>query len=236
MLGNNLLAFAVTLILSLLWLRLMDILAHRGVISSKVSRKIIHVGTGPIFVLCWLLFVNTFPARFYAAVIPLVITAQFVLVGLGFINDPAAVAAMSRSGNRREILKGPLFYGIVFVILTIVFWYESPVGIIALMILCGGDGLADIVGMRFGKVKLPWSKKKSWAGTAAVLVGGIIFSLAVLSVYLAAGKFPGLLIDYVPAVVIISFVCSLVESIPISNIDNITVPITAVILGLVMLG
>jgi phytol kinase len=235
MLGNNLLAFAVTLVLSLLWLRLMDFLAHRGVMSSKVSRKIIHVGTGPIFVLCWLLFVNTFPARFYAAVIPLAITAQFALVGLGIINDPAAVAAMSRSGDRREILKGPLFYGIVFVILTIVFWYDSPVGIIALMILCGGDGLADIIGMRFGKVKLPWSKKKSWAGSAAVLFGGMIFSLAVMIVFLAAGIFKGTLIDYLPAIAIISFVCSLVESIPVSNVDNITVPTAAVLLGLLLL-
>jgi len=236
MLGNNLLAFAVTLALSLLWLRLMDLLAHRGLISSKVSRKIIHVGTGPIFVLCWLLFVNTLAARFYAAVIPLAITAQFALVGLGIINDPAAVAAMSRSGDRIEILKGPLFYGIVFVILTIVFWYDSPVGIIALMILCGGDGLADIIGMRFGKVKLPWSKKKSWAGSAAVFLGGMIFSLAVMSVFLAAGKFKGTLIDYLPAVAIISLVCSLVESMPVSNVDNITVPTAAVLLGLLLLG
>lgn len=236
MLGNNLVAFAVTLLLSLLWLRFIDLLAHRRLISSQVSRKIIHIGTGPLFVLCWLLFVNTFPARFYAAVIPLAITAQFALVGLGIIDDPAAVAAMSRSGKRTEILKGPLFYGIVFVILTIGFWYDSPIGIIALMILCGGDGLAAIIGTRYGTAKLPWSRDKSWAGLAAVFLGGFVFSLVVLAVYLAAGKFPGSFIDYLQAAVIISFVCSLVESIPVSSIDNITVPTAAVIMGLLLLG
>src|SRR5512136_313268 len=109
MLHNNLLSLVITLALSLLWLRLNDLAAHRGWVSSQLSRKIIHIGTGPIFVLCWLLFDSSASSRFLAALIPLAITAQFALVGLGVIGDPAAVQAMSRTGDRREILKGPLF-------------------------------------------------------------------------------------------------------------------------------
>jgi len=50
---------------------------------------------------------------------------------------------MSRTGDRREILLVPLFYGIVFVVITLVYWKTSPIGKIALMILCGGDGYAE---------------------------------------------------------------------------------------------
>jgi phytol kinase len=143
--GNNLIALALTFAAALLWLRLNDFLAHRGTISGPLSRKIIHIGTGPIFVLCWLLFTNTPEARWLAALVPLSITIQFALVGTGVIKDQQSVSAMSRSGDRREILKGPLFYGIVFVIITLVYWISTPIGIIALMLLCGGDGLADVV-------------------------------------------------------------------------------------------
>ena len=42
------------------------------------------------------------------------------------MKDDAAVQAMTRRGNPREILRGPLFYGIMFVVLTIVYWKDSP--------------------------------------------------------------------------------------------------------------
>ena len=140
--GNNLAALGITFGMALGWLRLMDFFAARGWIESKLSRKIIHIGTGPIFALCWLLFDDSAQARWLAALVPFAITVQFALVGLGVIKDEAAVKAMSRTGKAVEILRGPLFYGIVFVLLTLIFWKNSTVGLAALMMLCGGDGVA----------------------------------------------------------------------------------------------
>ena len=105
MLSNNWLALIITFIAALSWLRLNDFAAHRNWISSDLSRKIIHIGTGPIFVLCWLLFNDSHSARYLAAVVPLAITLQFLLVGTGVIKDESAVKAMSRSGDPREILR-----------------------------------------------------------------------------------------------------------------------------------
>lgn len=106
MLNNNLITLALTVLIAVVWLRLNDFLAHRGWIFSTLSRKIIYIGTGFIFVLCWLLFKETASAPFIAAVVPLAITDQFALVGTGVIKDPSAVAALSRTGDRREILRG----------------------------------------------------------------------------------------------------------------------------------
>jgi len=191
MLKNNFFAFLLTLVISIVWLRSIDFAAQRGWLESKLSRKIIHIGTGPIFVLCWLLFQNTTSARFLAAIVPLIITFQFFLIGIGVIKDEASVLAMSRTGNRKEILYGPLFYGIIFVLLSIIYWYDSPVGIIALMVLCGGDGFAEIIGRRFGKSKIPWSKTKSWVGSLGMFTGGWSLSLIVISIFIAFGLFPG---------------------------------------------
>ena len=143
-LAQDIVATCLTFILSLLWLRLMDALAHRGVLSPQLSRKLIHIGTGPLFLICWHLFSLQPEARFFAALVPLAVTAQFAAVGLGVLPDPAAVQAMTRHGDRREILRGPLYYGVVFVAATLIFWRTVPAGVVALMLLCGGDDQEDI--------------------------------------------------------------------------------------------
>jgi phytol kinase len=230
-LNNNFLALIITFVIALTWLRLNDFTAARGWVSSDLSRKIIHMGTGPIFVLCWLLFKDTPSARYLAALVPLAITAQFFLVGSGILRDESAVKAMSRSGDRREILRGPLYYGIIFVVLTILFWKQSPNGMVALMLMCGGDGLAGILGPRLGNVKLPWSKSKSVVGSVAMFAGGFLFSFFILVVYVTAGYFPGSWLHYLPALLIIALVGTVVESLPLKDIDNITVTLAAVVLG-----
>jgi phytol kinase len=230
-LGNNLLALIVTFTVALAWLRLMDYAAHRGWVESRLSRKIIHIGTGPLFVVCWLLFTAAPSSRFLAALVPLSITIQFALVGLGRIKDQSAVDAMSRSGDRREILRGPLYYGIVFVVITVAYWLETPTGIIALMLVCGGDGLADVIGRRYGSRKLPWNHKKSWLGTAGFLTGGWLLTLLILAIFVAAGVFPGPTGSYLVSLTIITLAATLVESISPPDIDNLTITITAVLLG-----
>jgi len=230
-LKNDLIALVITFLLSLSWLRLNDFLAHKGWIDGPLSRKIIHMGTGPLFVVCWLLFQNNPSSRFLAALVPFAITMQFLFVGMGVIKDQSALDAMSRTGDRKEILRGPLYYGIVFVILTIFYWRDTPIGIIALMLLCGGDGLADVLGKKFPRARLPWSPQKTWIGSLSMFLGGWLFALIVLEIYIAASVFNGNLLDYLPAVTIISVVGAIIESLPFKDIDNISVPAAAVLLG-----
>jgi len=181
---NPFLAMIVTFAAALGWLRLMDFFAHQGWVESRLSRKIIHIGTGPIFVLCWLIFPDLWYSRWLAALVPFAITVQFALIGLGVMKDADSVKAMSRSGDPKEILRGPLYYGIMFVILTLIFWKDSPVGMTALMMLCGGDGIADMVGRRFKSPKLAHSPEKSVAGSLGVFVGGWVMTMFVLELFL----------------------------------------------------
>ena len=228
---NNWIALAITFAAALGFLRSMDFFAHRGWIDSRLSRKIIHIGTGPIYVLCWLLFDNEPAARWMAALVPFAITVQFALIGLGILKDEASVKALSRTGDPKEILRGPLYYGIVFVVMTLVFWKDSPTGIIALMLMCGGDGIADIVGRNIKSAKLPWSREKSVAGSLAVFVGGAGLALLIVAIYGNMGV-SGFSSDKILlAIAVISFGGMLVESLPFKDVDNLTITITAVILG-----
>lgn len=232
MLQNNWLALLVTFLLALLWLRLNDFAAQRGWVSSRMSRKFIHMGTGPLFVICWPLFTDTPTSPYLAALVPLTFTLQFALVGLGIMKDEASVQAMSRTGDRREILRGPLYYGIVFVLVTVIFWLRSPIGIVALMLMCGGDGLADILGSRYGRHNLPWARNKTWIGSLGMFLGGWIFSVLILMIFVGWDIFSGPLQSYLLSVTILAAVGMLVESLPFKDLDNISVTAAAILVGL----
>jgi len=225
-------AALITLAVAVLWLRIVDALAHRGLLESRLSRKIIHIGTGPLFVACWPLFTGEPAARWFAAAVPLIISLQFVAVGLGWMRDDAAVQAMTRTGDRREILRGPLYYGIAFVLVTLGWWRNSPVGILALMALCGGDGLADIVGRRLGRVKLPGFREKSWAGSAAMFLGSFVFGAAFVAWFNSFGAFSPALTSasILSGSFAASAIVTLIEAVSPRDIDNLL--IVAVILAL----
>jgi phytol kinase len=228
---NNYIALALTFAASLAFLRLMNFIAQRGWMDSRLSRKVIHVGTGPVFVSCWLLFNDVPSARWLAALVPFAITVQFALVGLGVMKDEGSVQAMSRTGDPKEILRGPLYYGIMFVVLTLVYWKDSPIGIIALMMMCGGDGIADIFGRRIASAKLPWSKDKSVAGTVSVFIGGFVFSALMIFIYVHAGVFAGTITNYLFPITAIALIGALVESLHYKDIDNISMTLASALVG-----
>lgn len=228
---NNYIALIITFVLSLIFLRSMDFIAQRGWLDSKLSRKVIHIGTGPLFVLCWFLFDDAPSARWLAALVPFTITVQFALIGFGVIKDEASVKAMSRTGDPREILRGPLYYGIMFVVLTLIYWKDSPIGIIALMMMCGGDGIADIAGRRIASPKLSWSRDKSMAGTLSVFLGGWVMSAVVIYIFVAAGAFTGAFINYLPPITGIALAGAAVESLHYKDIDNISMTLASALIG-----
>jgi phytol kinase len=170
-------------------------------------------------------------ARWLAVLVPLLITVQFVLVGTGIMKDDASVNAMTRTGNPREILRGPLFYGIMFVLLTVVYWKDSPIGITALMMMCGGDGIADVIGRRVNSPKLAWSGEKSVAGSLSVLIGGWLMTAFVLFIYISAGIFPAPFTAYLLPITWIALGATLTESLPFKDVDNITVTIVSAVIG-----
>ncbi|NPA27084.1 MAG: phosphatidate cytidylyltransferase [Chloroflexi bacterium] len=220
----NPLAMLVTFVVAAAWMGFNEALARRGWISSHTSRKLIHIGTGPLYVLTWLLYPDA-SGRFWAVWVPLLLTLRVAAVGLGLISSPAAVQAMSRTGRREELLRGPLFYGLAFVYFTLAHW-RTWEGILPLMMLCGGDGLADLVGRRWGRRKLPWSPRKSWAGSLGFLLGGWLTAMLVLAVYALAGVWmPEQVAHYAQQALPAALVAAILESAPWPEIDNLIIPL-----------
>ncbi len=226
---QDLVAMLISFGVALAFLKLNDLIARRGWLPEYITRKLVHIGTGPLFLLCWPLYSLTWHARWFAAFVPGSLTALFVLIGLGIVKKDDFVAAMSRTGDPRELLRGPFIYGAVFVVVTLIFWTTSPVGVVLLMLLCGGDGLADVVGRRWGSARLPGQPDKSWAGSLGFFLGGLAFTMVFLAFFVAVGFLQLDLGAALAPVMVTTLLATVVEAYTPADFDNLTVPLAALV-------
>lgn len=167
-----------------------------------------------------------------AAVVPGVNIVKMFLIGNGIVKDEATVVSMSRFGDYRELLRGPLYYACTITLCCAVYWRTSPIAIAAMCNLCAGDGFADIIGRRFGKKKLPYNTDKSYAGTIAMALAGFIASVGYMY-YFSIFGFVENSFEMVRGFLVVSLTSALVESHPISTTldDNLTVPLASLLIG-----
>eukprot|EP00271_Cylindrocystis_brebissonii_P015264 TRINITY_DN375_c0_g1_i1.p1 TRINITY_DN375_c0_g1~~TRINITY_DN375_c0_g1_i1.p1 ORF type:complete len:555 (-),score=52.25 TRINITY_DN375_c0_g1_i1:171-1835(-) len=231
---HDLLVTGAVLVAGTLWVKMFEELKRRNLLEQKLSRKLVHISTGVAFMLSWPCFSAAPTARLFAAVVPLANALKLLLQGLGLTKNEASVASMTRGGSPKELLAGPLYYVLGLFSVVLLFWRDSPTGVIALSLMCGGDGFADIVGRRFGdSAKLPWNPQKSWAGSIAMLLSGFTFALIFTFSYSCLGFYVCDVWSTVVRIAIISLAATFVESAPFSDRvdDNVSVPLTACVLG-----
>lgn len=213
-------------------LRVWQETAKRGLFDQKLNRKLVHISIGLVFMLCWPLFSNDRWASFYAALVPGVNIFRMLVTGLGIYKDEATVKSMSRFGDYRELLRGPLYYAATITFASIIYWRTSPVSIAAICNLCAGDGMADVVGRRFGGKKLPYNKNKSYAGSIAMASAGFLASVGYMWYFSSFGYMEGSW-SKVIGFLVVSVITAVVESHPFSTDldDNLTVPLTSILVG-----
>ncbi|XP_062207326.1 probable phytol kinase 2, chloroplastic [Phragmites australis] len=231
-LAHDLGSAAVTAGVALALLRFFEELAKLGVFEQKLTRKLVHITVGMVFLLFWPLFSSGKYAPFLAALAPGVNIIRMLILGSGVAKNEAMVKSMSRSGDYRELLKGPLYYATTITFATSVFWRNSPIAIALICNLCAGDGIADVVGRRLGQKKLPYNPNKSYAGSIAMAVAGFLASIGYMHYFHTFGFIEEtwyMALGFLA----VSVAATLVESLPISSEldDNLTVPLTSFLVG-----
>ncbi|XXG39765.1 hypothetical protein AAC387_Pa01g0640 [Persea americana] len=213
-------------------LRFWEETAKLGIFEQKLNRKLVHISIGLVLMLFWPMFSGGGWAPLLAAVTPGINILRMLIFGLGIQRNDAVVKSMSRYGDYRELLRGPLYYACTLTLTTAVFWRTSPIAIAATCNLCAGDGFADIVGRRFGSQKLPYNHNKSFAGSIAMASAGFIASIGFMHYFSLFGLVVeswGLVLGFL----LTSLASAVVESLPISTEvdDNLTVTLTSVLVG-----
>lgn len=139
---------------------------------------------------------------------------------------------MSRTGKSSELLYGPLMYGASIVLTTLLYWKNAQAGIVAIILLCAGDGFAGLIGQKYSgsKNRLPHNPSKTWQGSASFIVASLVFSVTYLSLFQGFGYFEFSLVDDLPRLIITILATAVVESLPLREWDNLFVLISGLLL------
>jgi dolichol kinase len=129
---------------------------------------------------------------------------------------------MRLSERQRRFSWGKFFYGLMVLLLVLVFYNRLYLAGAVWAILASGDGFSNLLGRRWGLKKLPWNSQKSWVGSFAFLIcGGLMALVLLLWLGPSLSWSLSLQLAFIPALL-----CALVESIPWRIDDNFSVVLT----------
>lgn len=205
-----------------------------GKLSSDVTRKIVHIFAAPVFLVTWLLYSGTVFSRYLALIVPILFVLLFVGIGTGKVVNEAFVGSMSRSGDASELLKGTLYYALMICIVTLLWFYApagNPTAFVILGCLAGGDGLADVIGRKYGGERKfgVGGAEKTAAGSIGMFIGSFLFSYILIAIFSLEYATFDIVALFLP-ILIISLVATIVEALSPKNLDNWTVPIAVIVM------
>jgi dolichol kinase len=227
---------------------LMARLVDSGKLSSDLSRKVIHIAAGS-FIWIWLFIdpSDKFSYLFNIAV-PFLFFLTFLRKGTSGDPEDKDVKTMTRTGDPRELLKGPLYFTIVMMIAGTLF-FGSYAGMLMMAIVGWGDGIAPYIGQRYGNHKYKtFGREKSIEGSIGVFLFSIVGSL-IFYILLGIIGSPGIIgvadtsvlvdpsaapITMIIIIVIISFIIMIVEALSPADLDNLLIPAATLIMILII--
>src|SRR5438552_363040 len=125
-------------------------------------RKAIHVGCGFLaLTLTWL--------PWSAA-----LAMALVAVAVGAFVLPRTLGHRLHRGHEHERGWSPaiVFYAVSVAILVLLFRHHLEFAAAGWALMAFGDGMATVIGLRWGIHRLPWSPRKSWEGLLAFVAFG----------------------------------------------------------------
>lgn len=183
--------------------------------SSEYSRKFVHILVGN-----WVFFLPKFTALWAAMLLPV----SFIVVNY-LSHKHKLISAMERDDDSM----GTVFYAVSLSILVflgfVTGWLSIP--FIGMLTMSYGDGLAAIVGQRWGRpITAGWMKGRSMAGSATVFVVSLVITATALTAFAlvqGAGDRGTLIIMSIA--IATALLATFAESIGIKGSDNLTLPI-----------
>ncbi|CAF0768966.1 unnamed protein product [Rotaria sordida] len=203
----------------------LNYLNKKKLITSEVSRKVVHIGAGTLYLAIYFYndygyfskYLNIFPYLFWTCILiwksqyHSSVRQQYDLV----------VGTITRNNRPSELLRGPLFFNIVTIICGTLL-YKTILGSIIMGILTWGDGLAAVIGARSGSRRKIYGNK-TLDGSLTVFLVGIIAAITYTFILV------GFQSVHVFKICVISFVTAVIETISPSDFDNLTIPLAIIV-------
>ena len=178
--------------------------------DSEIVRKIVHIGAGHVIVLAWWLQIPAWVGIGASIIAGAIALLSYILPILPGIN----------SVGRQSL--GTFFYAVSIGVLMAWFWPKQlpQYATLGILIMAWGDGLAALIGRRFGRHPYQvWGEKKSLEGSLTMFLASLAVSLPLL-----IGLSENLWLSGAVAIAT-AIVATGLEAISKLGIDNLTVPI-----------
>jgi len=173
------------------------------------SRKLVHIGTGAVVPLAWLLNVDRWIA----------VPAAAAITVLAAINHRRRLLPAIEDVGRHSY--GTIAYGAAITLLLLTYWPDQRDAVCAgVLVMALGDGLAGVLGALIPSPSWQvWGQRKSLIGTAAMAAA----SLAALALVAAAAP----LAPAWGALLAIALLATALEQVAWLGLDNLTVPLVS---------
>ncbi len=201
-------------------IKLMELLVRRG-FPQDLSRKVIHIAAGSWIWVWPLLDPSDGWSYVFNITVAVLWTILFIVKGLTAGPEDIAVKTMTRTGDPKELLKGPLFFTLAMEFIGILYFMTFP-GVVTMAYLGWGDGLAPYIGAKYGKHKYKLlGREKSIEGSITVFVAGFLGAL--LLHLLVFGSLP-LSPLRLTQIALLGIVAVIVEAVSPADVDNLLIP------------
>ena len=188
-----------------------DLLSRLLPNDPELTRKIVHIGSGNVILLAWWFNISC----------QVIVSAAIIAAAIAITSYIIPILPSIESVGRKSF--GTLFYAISIGILSACFWQTSPqYTVIGILIMAWGDGMAAIIGQRFGKHTYKIGNiTKSWEGSLAMATASFtVAELVLLSV--EGNSWQILLIS-----IVVALLATILEAFSKLGIDNLSVPLSS---------
>ena len=181
--------------------------------DPELTRKVVHIGSGNVILIAWWLNISQ-----NVIISAAVIAAAIAIVSFSYV---IPILPSIESVGRKSF--GTLFYAISMGVLAAYFWQDTPqYAVIGILVMAWGDGMAAIIGQRFGKHQYRIGQiVKSWEGSLAMAGAALIVTASIL-LATAGNSWQTWTISLVVAIV-----ATVLEAFSKLGIDNLTVPLAS---------
>ncbi|MEM8614757.1 MAG: diacylglycerol/polyprenol kinase family protein [Cyanobacteria bacterium P01_H01_bin.105] len=193
--------------------------ARRLGYGPELTRKIVHIGAGHVILLAWWLMLPAWMG----------VAAGGVFAGVALVSYRLPILPGINSVGRRSW--GTFFYAVSIGVLMAWCWPQGYpyFGVIGILIMCWGDGLAALVGQKWGRHGYEiWGEKKSLEGSLTMAIASALVVIAVLV------RLQGMTWSLMVIALGVAIASTCLEAVSKYGIDNLTVPIGSTAMALAL--
>lgn len=179
---------------------------------KEVGRQLVHIGFGLFAVFVGLLFAKDA----LLLVLLAMLCAGLILVNLKLLGYRIPLIDSILDWFERPNVypgKGALYH-LAGVLLAVTFARDFSFGLALVAMLALGDGFSTIIGVNFGRSKLPWNPKKTFEGLIAFAIAASMGAYFLIGVQ--AFSF--------------AIALALVETVPVDIDDNLFIPFAGLVI------